>query len=304
MEIKEKFGGVIVPMISPLTNEFEIDKYAVHKIIKSFIEVGIKPFIIGTTGEAASLTWKLKLDLVKETVEAVNGQKLVFTGIIGNSVLALIEEAKKYADLGVDALVVSMPNYYPISESQMIQFVEKIADSIPLPIFLYNIPATAHLSIPLEVINKLSYHPNILGIKDSERNLQRLEESLELWKTRDDFIYLVGWAAKSVEGLRKGASGIVPGTGNLCPGLYSQLFDAVKKGNDEFADFMQTHTNQISSLYQQGRDLSHSLAALKVLLSMKNLCGTKVLLPLSQMAEQEEIEFRKIMLLELRNLNV
>jgi 4-hydroxy-tetrahydrodipicolinate synthase len=304
MELKAKYSGVIVPMVSPFSDNFSVDKLAVNTIVGSFVKNEIKPFIIGTTGEGVSMSANQKLDLVKATVRAASGKQPVLAGISANSIFTSIEEGKKFADLGVSALVATLPNFYPMDASQMTSWFEMIANSVPLPLFIYNIPATTHHSVPLEVIEKLSYHPNIVGVKDSERNQERLDESLKLWKHRNDFLFLVGWAAMSTYGLEKGASGIIPSTGNLCPELFQQLYLAVKNGNNELANELQLHTDQISTLYQKGRNLSYSLVALKVLMSMKNLCGTQVMPPLFKMTAQEEIDYRKEMIGEFTTLNI
>lgn len=304
MGIKATYSGVIVPMVSPFNPDFSIDEAAVKTITESFIESDVKPFILGTTGESASMTGSQKLDLVRATIDAVNGRQAVLAGISGNSILTSIDEGNKYADMGVNALVATLPNCYPMKASQMIAYYEMIADSVTAPLFIYNMPATTHHSVPLEVIEKLSYHPNIIGVKDSERNQERLDESLNLWKDRNDFVYLIGWAAMSAYGLENGASGIIPSTGNLCPRFFQQLYMAVKNGNYESASQLQQTTDQISNLYQKNRDLSQSLAALKVLLSIKNLCGTQVMPPLYKMPQQEETEYRKEMLVEFKNLNI
>lgn len=304
MELKAKYSGVIVPMVSPFGNNFSVDKIAVKTIVNSFVLNEIKPFIIGTTGEGVSMSANQKNDLVKATVRAASGKQPVLAGISGNSIFTSIEEGKVFADIGVSALVATLPNFYPMDASQMTTWFEVIANSVPLPLFIYNIPATTHHSVPLEVIEKLSYHPNIIGVKDSERNQERLDDSLKLWKDRNDFLFLVGWAAMSTYGLENGASGIIPSTGNLCPELFQQLYQAVKNGNTELANELQLHTDQISTLYQKGRNLSHSLAALKVLMSMKNLCGTQVMPPLFKMTAQEEIDYRNEMLVEFKTLNI
>lgn len=304
MELKAKYSGVIVPMVSPFSDNFSIDKIAVKTIVNSFVLNEIKPFVIGTTGEGVSMPANQKLDLVKSTVAATDGKQPVLAGISGNSIFTSIEEGKQFADLGVSALVATLPNFYPMDASQMTYWFEVIADSVPLPLFIYNIPATTHHSVPLEVIEKLSYHQNIIGVKDSERNQERLDESLLLWKQRNDFLFLVGWAAMSAYGLQNGASGIIPSTGNLCPELFQQLYMAVKNGNIELANKLQQHTDQISTLYQKGRNLSQSLAALKVLMSMKKLCGTQVMPPLVKMSALEEISYLDQMLVEFKNLNI
>jgi len=303
MNVKEEYRGVIVPMVSPFTKNLLIDKPAAAGIAQTFSESGVTPFVLGTTGEAPSIPVKQKRQLVKTTVLAVNGKTKVFAGISSNSFSESVEEARIYSSYGVNALVATLPAYYPLTPGQMSDYFSRLADVIPCPLFLYNIPATTHLSIPLDVVEKLSHHQNIAGIKDSEGNLQRLDESLERWEGRDDFVFLVGWAAMSVYGLQRGANGIVPSGGNLCPGLYKQLFDHVKKGETEQAIQLQEKSDRISLFYQNGRNLGQSIAALKVLMAVKNRCRVYVLPPLSTMESGEEKNYRIEMGKRLEELN-
>src|SRR5688500_20096489 len=105
----------------------------------------------------------------------------------------------------------------------MKQYLETLADAIALPLVIYNIPATTHMSIPLNLIDELSHHPNVIATKDSERSEERLKQSLELWKDRNDFSHFLGWAAKSAEALINGSDGLIPSTGNLVPEVYSEM---------------------------------------------------------------------------------
>ncbi len=304
MRLKEKFRGVFVPMVSPVNDDFTIDKEAVETIIHSFIETSVKPFILGTTGEAPSLSTAQKLNLVKYTLEAVNGAQPVLAGIGSNSLLTSIENAKRYSDLGVDALVATVPNYYPSEDKHILNWFEKLADAVEKPLFLYNIPATTNHSISLETVEMLSHHPNIIGLKDSENNVDRLKESLQRWQDREDFVFLVGWAAMSAYGVSNGANGIVPGMGNLIPDFYEKLFEEAFNGNLTAAEEIQEQTNIISEYSQKDRDISHSIPALKVLMSMKGLCGTQVMPPMMRMPEREEIQYRIKMKEAVENLNL
>jgi 4-hydroxy-tetrahydrodipicolinate synthase len=191
-----------------------------------------------------------------------------------------------------------------MDEDQMLRYLERLADSVGLPLYLYNIPVTTHHSIPLQVVDRLSHHPRIAGLKDSERNMERLDESIRLWGDREDFDFLIGWAAMSVYGLLKGANGIVPGTGNICPEYYVQLINCVR--NREVAEAMQLQekTDRISALYQKGRTLNHSIPALKILMKMKGLCSGEVLPPMVAMDFQEEEIFSSEVKTEWNELNL
>ena len=279
---------VIVPMISPFIADYTIDREALRRMCEMFVKAEVSVFALGTTGEGDSMSGEQRETLLSHIVREINGQTAIYAGLTGNSLQESIKDASKYTDLGVDCLVAKLPAYYPMNDSQMLFYLEKLADSVSLPLFIYNIPATTHHSIPLTVVEKLSYHPNISGLKDSERNMERLDESIKLWGEREDFDFLIGWAHMSAYGLQKGANGIVPSTGNLCPELYVQMINAVRGGDEPAALDLQLKTDLISTFYQKDRTLSQSIPALKTLMKMKGLCLGEALPPMITMSQQEE----------------
>src|SRR3954451_9290009 len=168
MKTKKKYNGVVVPMVSPFREDRRIDSAGVDALINHVIESGAHPFVIGTTGESASISRSDKINLVSETVKVTKGRAVIYAGISNNSLQESVNDAKTYHDLGVDVAVATMPSYYPVDEHQMLSYFEELANSIPCPLIIYNIPVTTHLSIPIHVIDKLSIHENIVGFKDSE----------------------------------------------------------------------------------------------------------------------------------------
>lgn len=288
MKGQKKYGGIVVPMMTPFTEQHTIDEPSVEKLVSHVIAGKAHPFILGTTGEAASIPHHERERLVASTVTVAKGRALVYAGISGNSLQEALEEGKRYHNLGADVLVTTMPCYYPLEPSQMLRYLETLADALPCPLILYNIPATTHLSIPLEVVDQLSAHPNIAGFKDSERGVERISAAVSLWKDRPDFSYLLGWALMSQSALEQGADGIVPSTGNLAPAVYRQLYEAVLAGDMATAALAQQKADRISAMYQKDRILSHSLAAFKAILSAYQLCGPDVLPPLYRLPETAE----------------
>ena len=139
------------------------------------------------------------------------------------------------------------------------------------------------MSIPLDVIQKLSEHPNIVGLKDSENNLERMEEALKLFADRDDFAYFCGCAANSAKALSLGADGIVPSVGNYLPKIYQDLFIAGVNGDMEQANELQQKTIEIGKINTEGLTLGQSLAGLKVIMNMAGLCETCMLPPLTEL---------------------
>lgn len=276
----KKYKGVIVPAVTPLTGKFRLDDKAVKRIFDLFYKYNIAPFILGTTGEAASLPITVKRDYVITAEKNKKMGTMLYAGIGSNVLAESIEFASYCALHSVDVVVATLPSYYVLTEKQMLKYFTALADSISLPLFIYNIPATTHMSIPLHVIDELSNHKNITGIKDSERSEERMSQSLRLWKDRDDFHYILGWAAKSADALLNGADGLVPSTGNLYPEIYADMITAFEKGDREKMYAMQKLSDDYGALYQSNRTLGESLHALKLLMKEKGLCDEHVMPPL------------------------
>jgi len=289
---KKKYSGIIVPMITPFNEDGKIDEQSVDNLLHYFINHKSDVLIFGTTGETASIKQNLKTKSFESIVKKFDGKLKLYAGVSDNSFEDAVSAADTYLDLGAEAVVVLLPGYYPITPDQMLNYYEKFADRIKGNMFIYNIPATTHLSIPLEVIEKLSYHENIIGVKDSERNFERLEKSVELWKNRDDFSHFIGWGAQCLNALLLGSDGIVPSTGNFDLSFFKKLLDAVSGKDIQSGEKYQEITMEISAIYQKDKILSQSLAALKIMMNEAGLCGTEVLLPFTQISEDEEKNIR------------
>jgi len=295
---EKTYGGVIVPLVTPFSNDGRIDKVSLSKIVQYVVKNNCDPFVLGTTGESASIDSADFITVAETMVDAAAENSKTYAGISSNNWKTSIKLARQYKDIGVDAVVAHPPYYYPITVEKILRYYQDLAEASPLPLFIYNIPATTHLSIPLEVVDQLSHHPNIVGIKDSERDLERLKKSLEMWSARTDFSHLLGWGAELCNALLMGSDGIVPSTGNITPHLYNMMYTQVRTGNKEQAIKLHTLTDRFSQIYQKGRLLSDSLTALKVMLNELGLCGRSVLAPFQQLDDQQA----DIIIKEMRNL--
>jgi 4-hydroxy-tetrahydrodipicolinate synthase len=290
MRKDKKYKGIIVPAVTPLRPGFKLDKRAMEKIFDSFYQHNISPFILGTTGESSSLSLSFKKDYIKKAGQAKQANTILYAGISSNCLQESIEFAKFCFDNGVDAVAATLPSYYALTESQMKKYFIDLADAINAPVIIYNIPSTTHMSIPVGLIDELSHHPHIVATKDSERSEERLEKSLRMWKDRDDFGHFLGWAAKSAAGLIGGSDGLIPSTGNLAPGIYSAMLNAVQKNDHAEAYRLQQLSDSWGDLYQKGRTLGESLWALKVLMNGKGLCKPLVIPPLQPGEKEDQIK--------------
>lgn len=285
-----KYNGVVVPMVTPVTAGGLLDKPAVERIIKSFVEAGVNPLLMGTTGEGNSVSTIQGQELIETAIKAAEGKITIYAGLTGNCFIEQLRQAGYYTAAGADVIVATLPSYYALTPEQMYNYYAKLADAIKGPLMLYNIAATTHMSIPVDVIERLSHHPNIVGLKDSERDMERMEKCIAIANGRNDFAYFCGWAAQSAKSLELGGNGIVPSTGNFVPGMFRKLYDAAIVGDMETANRLQDETNEIAKLYQAGRTLGQSLTALKVMMSTRGLCTPEMLMPLTRLSAEEEAE--------------
>lgn len=294
---QKQFCGVVVPMVTPVNANGTLDTSAVARIITFFGQAGVSPLLMGTTGEGNSVSQADGLLMVETAVKARNTldatpntphSTLIYAGLTGNCYAEQLRQAEAYTRAGADVIVATLPTYYALTAEQMENYYRSLADTIQGPLMLYNILATTHMSIPVDVIRRLADHPNIVGLKDSERDMERMEQCIDIARGRDDFSYFCGWAAQSAHSLALGGDGIVPSTGNYVPEMFQQLYEAAIAGDTAEANRLQTVTNEIAKIYQQDRTLGQSLAALKVMMQTKGLCEPWMLMPLTRLSAEEE----------------
>jgi len=294
MKKEKTYHGVVVPMVTPFTENNNIDETAAIRISDYLMNAGTIPFLLGTTGESASIPMAKRNQLMKLVADHVGSKKQLYAGISANCLENSILAAKQYFDYGVDACVAHLPSYYPLTPDHMLRYYEALAECSPSPIMIYNITITTHMSIPIDVIEKLSYHPNIIGIKDSERDMDRLTTFANLFSNRDDFSILIGWSGQSAKALFLGFDGIVPNPGNLIPHMYKKLYDAALNGDKNTAEKMQRQTDEIAQIFQQDKILSQVLPGLKVMMKELDLCEPYVKPPLSRLTFEEENKIKEL----------
>lgn len=282
-----KYSGVVVPICTPFTPAGSIDEPAVGRIVELLVSnriAGIFP--LGTTGESSSIPADEKLKMVEAVVRHTNKRSMVYAGIAGNCFRESVEAAKAYQQLGADAVVAHMPSYYPLSNQEIEEYFRQLADAVPLPLVLYNIPITTHHSIALDVVDRLRSHPNIVALKDSANDAERLTKLLKMTGGRGGFPVLLGCSAQFTHGLKAGGVGLVPSGAQLVPAEYQSMFEAAMKNDWPTVESMQVATDNVCKQYLHGRSLPQSLAVLKALMEKKGLCGRTVLPPLREFTDQ------------------
>jgi len=287
--------GVIVPMVTPITPDGDLDELSVGRVVDHVVAGGVHGvFVLGTTGENTSVPAATRERLVAATVEHVGERARVYAGVSSNCLTDSVAAAKAYASLGVDAVVAHLPAYYALDAEEQFAYFSVLADRIDLPLVLYDIPVTTHLAISVEVVERLSRHPSVVGIKDSSGDVAHLTTLIErLGDARPVFAILVGASALSAQGLALGADGIVPAQGNLIPALCRTLFDRAVEGDRDGAEACQQRVDAFARLFVEGRSLAQSLGALKAMMGALDLCGPDVLPPLRPLPSGEQDALRR-----------
>jgi 4-hydroxy-tetrahydrodipicolinate synthase len=229
-------------------------------------------------------------------VTHAQGRALVYAGLNDNCLADTVEAANEYFQAGIDAVVALSPSYFPLQPPELLGYFQELLERLQGPVVLYNIPSTTHLSIPIRVLEQLVGHPRLAGVKDSENNAARLEELLRTLGGRTDFSIFIGVGALMARMLLLGADGIVPSVGNLVPDLCHELFVSAGAGVQSKVEQLEKRMMEAAMLYQRGRTLGQSLAALKAAMSLKGLCGPAVLSPLRTLDEEERESIRQEML--------
>ena len=286
MRNEKKYAGVITPLLTPSRSNGDIDEQGVEKLLQFTMEPGTYPFILGTTGEVAHNSYNNREHLVKTVAGIVDKKMTLYAGIPDNCIEHSISSAKKYYDLGVDVMVIHLPFFLPLTSELMYRYFMELADNSPAPLILYNIKAITGMSIPVDIIEKLSDHQNIVGLKDSERDWERMNKLAEIFNDRDDFSLFIGWTGKSSEALHIGFDGIVPNTANLVPNLFQNLYESVLAGDMNTAAGLQAKADELGQLVQANKTMARTIPELKAILEHLGICERNVLKPLERLTDE------------------
>jgi dihydrodipicolinate synthase/N-acetylneuraminate lyase len=293
MTSPNKHRGIVVPMSTPFTTTGILDETAAARMVARLAEHQLGVFVLGTTGEAPSIPLMQRERLVELAVQTAAGRVPVFGGIGSDCVSDSIAMARTYLRLGVDAVVSLLPGYYLLNPAEIQACFEHIVDETPGPVIIYNMPQTTHMSIPLDVIDRLSARKNVVGLKDSEGTPGRLEDVAARFGGRPDFAIFMGVAKNTVAALRAGFDGGVPSSGNIAPALWRELYAHAVAGEWSQAESLQIRLDAIGEIVQRDRSLPQSLAALKAAVAAQGLCTSAVLSPLRTLDAAECEAIRK-----------
>jgi 4-hydroxy-tetrahydrodipicolinate synthase len=228
------FRGSLVALVTPMTESGDVDPVAFGRLLDWHAREGSDGVIIaGTTGESATLTPAEAAELLQIAVQRIGGRLPVIAGTGGPSTAASVERTRTACELGADAVLVVTPYYNRPTQEGLYRHFSVIADAASVPLILYNVPSRTACDLLPETVERLSGHPQIIGIKDATGSIERGVELIE--RCGDDFLLLSGDDASCRELIGIGAQGVVTVTGNVAPRLMHEMVEVALSGDTEVA---------------------------------------------------------------------
>ncbi len=167
-----KLQGIIPPMITPLKGDDELDREGTVRLTEHLVAGGVHAiFLLGTTGEAQSLTYRLRYEFVELVCRQVAGRIPVLVGVTDTAFIESVRLAEHAAKCGAVGVVAAPPYYFAPSQQELIEYYTALADALPLPLYLYNMPSHVKVFLEPATVKTLANHPNIIGLKDSSANM-------------------------------------------------------------------------------------------------------------------------------------
>ena len=224
------FKGSIVALVTPMSDNGEIDYSALAELVDFHLEEGTSAIVsVGTTGESATLNHKENIAVIKETCKLVNGRIPVIAGTGSNSTSEAVELTQEAKNIGVDACLLVVPYYNKPTQKGMYQHFSYVAKSVDIPQILYNVPGRTVADMLPETAIELSKISNVVGIKEASGDNSRVAVLLD--GTDKNFAVLSGEDSTIYDFMVAGGQGIISVTANVAPKLMQQMCNAFTENN-------------------------------------------------------------------------
>jgi 4-hydroxy-tetrahydrodipicolinate synthase len=224
------FHGSLVALVTPMHADGGIDEDAYARLIEWQIAQGTQGLVpVGTTGESPTLSHDEHKRVVELAVKIAKGRVPVMAGAGSNATAEAIGLAQHAKTAGADAVLVVTPYYNKPTQEGLFRHYTAIADTVDIPLYIYNIPGRSVIDMSVETMARLAAHKNIAGVKDATANLARPLHTARA--CGPDFIQLSGEDHTVLAFLASGGHGCISVTANIAPRLCAQLHAAWASGD-------------------------------------------------------------------------
>ncbi len=283
------FHSSMPALITPFRNN-QIDEAAYAKLVEFQIQNGSKGLVpVGTTGESPTVSHAEHKQLIKLCLEVADGRVPVMAGTGSNSTDEAIELTEFAKEAGADAALIVSPYYNKPCQNGIKAHFLKIADTVDIPIFIYNIPSRSVINITDETLAELAQHKNIVGIKDATGDLSRPAYLHSL--TDDNFTLLSGEDPSTLPFRSAGGKGCISVVANVAPRLCADLHEAWdNKELDKALELQKKITKMSHAMF-----CTTSPGPVKYAAELLGLCTAEVRLPVVQPIAEHKAFIRKTM---------
>ena len=288
------FTGMATALITPMTPD-GVDLPALKKLVEYQIEKGIHALVvIGTTGEASTLSMEEKRQVVRCVVQTAAGRVPVIAGTGANCTAHAIENTRMACEEGVDAVLVVTPYYNKATQSGLVAHFTAVADASDKPVILYNVPGRTGCNLLPATVAKLADHEKIVGVKEASGNMSQVVELIAL--CGEKIAIYSGEDALTVAMMAMGGLGCISVLSNVVPDLASDMTNKFFAGDLKGAAALQCRMLPlINCLFSQVNPIPAKAAV-----AAMGICQDVLRLPLTPMEEP----FRAKLLEEMRKLGV
>lgn len=277
------FRGSLVALVTPMTDSGDVDHVAFGRLLDWHARQGSDGVVIaGTTGESPTVTAAEAAELLQIAVQRIGGRMPVIAGTGGNSTAESIERTRAACELGVDGVLVVTPYYNRPPQEGLYRHFSLVADASSVPLILYNVPSRTACDLLPETVERLSFHPQIIGIKEATGSIERGAEILG--RCGDDFLLLSGDDATCRDLIGAGAQGVITVTGNVAPRLMHEMVEAALASDEAGARELDERLAGLhTALFVESNPIP-----VKWALSRLGLIGPGIRLPLVPLAQPHE----------------
>jgi len=283
------FHGVITALVTPFRNG-KIDRDAFFAHLDRQIEAGVEAVVpAGTTGEAATLSHAEQKALIRDCVRHVAGRIPVIAGAGSNSTAETIELTRAAKEAGADAALLISPYYNKPTQEGICLHYRQVAESVHIPIILYNVPGRTGSNIAPETVGRLADIVNVVGIKDATADMVQLTRTMNACEDRIEFYS--GDDGSVVPFLSMGGAGVISVVSNIAPKAMSRLVECMSRGDLPGARKQQRALQQLTdAMFMQSNPIP-----VKAACAMMDWIDWEIRLPLTALPQSDRLRLQAIL---------
>lgn len=285
------FHGSMVALVTPMKEDGSIDLETLKRLTEWHIECGTDAILaLGTTGESVTLDHKERNDVIRAVIDQVHDRVPVIVGSGTNSTKTTIELTLEAMEHGADAALLVTPYYNKPMQEGLYQHFKAVAEAVPMPQILYNVPSRTSCDLLPETVIRLAVFTNIIGIKEATGKVERVKQILE---GSDKNIDLYSGDDKTaLDSIFEGGKGVVSVAANVVPRLMHEMCQAALRGNQSEAKRL---NDRMAPLYK-GLSVETNPIPTKWALHEMKLIPAGIRLPLTWLSKEHDDAVRQSML--------